>query len=213
MANSAMSFQHFKEVFLSALYAFPRFLKNPVQGMRDLPEWEWPILVALQGALGLVCGIAAAILSGSLLLIFTSIIIAPVMAIAVNFILSGFFYYTFLFFFRSEASFRLIFTHLLFASIPVLVCNVVAPIIPLIGAVGVLASGLLLYVGFHENLRLDANKLKLLIGGLFAFYIISLAIQVVRFHQPDQNLKIRATPESLDILERELQQGSDSLED
>lgn len=200
-----MSFQQFKEIFLQALLALPRFLKNPIQGMKDLPEWDWPVILALQAALGLICGMLAAFLSGSLILIITSIIIAPLSTLAMNLILSGFFYYTFLFFFKSEVSFKLIVTHLLFASIPVLICNVVSPVIPFVGVIGVIASALLLYVGFRENLRADDKKLKILLGGLVGIYILSLIFQLVRFHRPDQDLKIRATPESLDILEKELQ--------
>lgn len=205
MPYTSMSYQQFKEILLQALFALPRFLKNPIQGMRDLPDWEWPILLALQALLGLVCGLLAAFLSGSLILIITSIVIAPLSTLAVNLILSGFFYYTFLFFFKSEVSYKLIVTHLLFASIPVLLCNVISPVIPFIGVIGVVASALLLYVGFRENLRADEKKLKILLGGLIGFYLLSVAFQLIRFHQPDQDLKIRATPESLDILEQELQ--------
>lgn len=204
MPYTLMSYQHFKEVFLQALLALPRFLKNPIQGMKDLPDWEWPILLALQALLGLVCGLLAAFLSRSLPLIITSVIIAPISTVAVNLILSGFFYYTFLFLFRSEIPFRAIVTHMLFASIPVLLCNVISPVIPFIGIIGVAASAFLLYVGFRENLRLDEKKLQVLLGGLVGIYLLSFAFQMIRFHQPDQNLKIRATPESLDILEQEL---------
>ena len=135
-----MSYQQFKEILLQALLALPRFLKNPIQGMRDLPDWEWPILLALQALLGLVCGLLAAFLSGSLILIITSIVIAPLSNVAVNLILSGFFYYTFLFFFKNEVSYKLIVTHLLFASIPVLLCNVISPVIPFIGVIGVVGA-------------------------------------------------------------------------
>lgn len=205
MPFSSYTFSQFREVFLQALLAFPRFLKNPIQGMRDLPDWEWPLLIALQAALGLACGFIGAALSGSILLMITSVIVAPISVLFMSFIFSGFFYYTFLFFFKKEVPFRLVFTHLLFASIPVLVCNIISPIIPFIGVLGVIATGLLLYVGFRENLSVDDKRLRYFIGGLVVAYILLLAVQLVRFHQPDQNLKIRATPESLEILEKELQ--------
>jgi hypothetical protein len=203
--ESSWNAKHFKEVFLQALLALPRFLKNPIHGMRDLPEWDWPVLIALQAALGLVCGLLAAILSRSLIMIITSIFIAPLSSLAVNFIFSGFFYYTFLFVFRQEVNFKLIFTHLLFASIPVLLCNIVAPLIPPIGFLGVAASALLLYVGFRENVHADEKKLRVLLIGLVVFYLLTVIAQMIRFHHPNSDLKIRATPESIDILEKELQ--------
>ena len=205
MPFTSLNLQQFKEVFLQALLALPRFLKNPVQGMKDLPDWEWPIILALQATLGLACGVVAAILSRSILLIFTSIIIAPISTVAVNLILSGFFYYTFLFFFKKEVSYRLLATHMLFASIPVLLCNIIAPIIPLISILGVVASGILLYVGFRENIQADDKKLRYLVGGLVLFYVLSVGVQMIKFNRPDRDMKIRATPESIDILEQELQ--------
>jgi hypothetical protein len=205
MPFADLSYTHFKEIFLQALYALPRFLKNPIQGIKDLPEWEWPVVLALQAALGLVCGLLAALLSGSVLLIITSIFIAPISTVVMNLILSGFFYYTFLFFFKIEVSYKLIVTHLLFASFPVLVSNIIAPLVPLIGVLGVIASAYLLYIGFRANLNADEKRLRILMGGLVVIYILSFAGQMVRFHQPDQTMKTRATPESLDILEKELQ--------
>ncbi|NCN42059.1 hypothetical protein GW916_12515 [bacterium] len=204
MPFSNMTLHQFKEVFLQALLALPRFLKNPIQGMKDLPDWEWPILLALQAALGLATGLLGALLSRSLIHVITSIVIAPVSALVVNLVLSGFFYYTFLFLFRKESSFRLISTHMLFASIPVLILNVASPIVPFIGHLGLLASAALLYVGFKENLHLNEKKLKFLVGGLVAIYVALVVIQMVRFQRPSKELNIRATPESLDILEQEL---------
>ncbi|MAV91160.1 MAG: hypothetical protein CL676_07040 [Bdellovibrionaceae bacterium] len=199
-----MTLQHFKEVFLQALFALPRFLKNPIQGMRDLPDWDWPILIALQASLGLVTGLLGAVLTRSLVHMVTSVFIAPISALLVNAILSGFFYYTFLILFKRQISFRFIVTHMLFASIPVLVLNIAASIIPLVGHIGMLASAVLLYVGFRENLHLNELKLRILMGSLVTIYVGVFVFQMVRFHHPDKEMKIRATPESLDILEQEL---------
>lgn len=205
MTSSTSSFQHFKEIFLQALFALPRFIKNPIEGMRNLPDWEWPILISLQAVLGLICGLLTAILTRHLLMMITSVVVAPITTVAMNFILSGFFYYTFIFLFKSEIAYRRIFTHLLFASIPVLVCGIIASIVPVVDVIGVLGAACLLYVGFKENFRLDEKKLKILMGGIALFFVASTAFQMIRFHRPNETLKIRATPESLDILEKEFQ--------
>ena len=197
-------FKTFKESFLQALLALPHFLKNPIQGMRDLPDWEWPILLALQGALALVCGVLSAILSRSILMIFTSIIISPLSAVLTSLILSGFFYYTFLFLLRREVSFKGVYTHILFASIPVLLTNIAAPVIPFIGLLGVASAAFLLYVGFTSNLYLPEKKVRYLLMGLVAFYVLAVVLQTVRFYEPEHRRHIKATPESLDILEQEL---------
>lgn len=205
-------FLSFKESFFQALLAFPHFLKNPIQGMRDLPDWEWPILITLQAVLGLVSGVLAAILTRSVLTMITSFFISPISTVVVGFILSGFFYYTFLFFFKREVSFKLVYTHLLFASIPVLLTSIASPIIPLIGVLGVIAAGFLLYVGFLSNLHLPSHgqekKMRFLLIGLVSFYVLSVVYQTVDFSKTEQRRHIKATPESMDILEEELKRDN-----
>lgn len=160
--------------------------------------------MALQAVIGLSCGLLSAILSRSILMIISSIIVAPLAAVIVSFILSGFFYYTFLFFFKREVGFRVVYTHILFASIPVLLTNIAAPLIPFIGLLGVAAAAFLLYTGFVANAGVNEKKLRILLIGLVAIYTIMVAIQTIRFHEPDSRLGPRATPESIDILEQEM---------
>jgi hypothetical protein len=126
----------------------------------------------------------------------------------VNFILSGFFYYAFLFVFKQTTSFRQIFTHLLFASIPVLLVSILSPLVPLIGLVGLGAACLLLIIGFTSNFGLPLKKVRNLLFGMFLTYAALLVIQMITWRGGKESLRVKATPESLDILEKELKEDA-----
>src|SRR6202000_3188656 len=107
----------FRLALQQALYTFPHFLKNPVDGMRHMPDWDWPTLTTLQAGIAAICGLVGGIVERHVVSAVVSFFILPIVANAVNFILSGFFYYVFMFAFKQHTNYRQIFTHLLFASI------------------------------------------------------------------------------------------------
>jgi hypothetical protein len=191
-----------------ALSTFPHFLRNPIEGMKHLPDWDWPTLLTLQGAFATLCGFTADIITRHFLTAILSFIISPIVAVVVNFILSGFFYYTFMFFFGKHVEFRRIFTQLLFASIPLLLSTLLVPFVPLFQLVGVAAAGLLLIVGFSHNFEFPIKKVRNLISLLFVVYALMLVAQTISTRGGKESLRLRATPESLDILEKELKEDS-----
>lgn len=186
------------------ILVLPHFFKNPVQGMRLLPDWDWPTMVLLQGAFAAACAVIGNMLERDILGVFTGLVLAPLSSIVVIAVGSGFFYYTFLFFFKREIPFRQIWLHQIFAAIPVQLTAVTAPIIPPVILIGVAASMYLLYVGFTENFHLERAKVKKLLIGLGAIYAIFQATQFVSYSNKHDRMRLKATPESLDILEKEL---------
>ncbi len=189
---------------LQAIRTLPHFLKNPIEGMRQLPDWDWPTLLTLQGAFAAGCGLLGGIVERHALTAIVSFFILPIVANAVNFILSGFFFYIFMFSFRQHIDYRRIYTHLLFASIPILLVSILSPLIPMVGLIGLGAASLLLIVGFSVNFGMPVKKVRNLIFGLFLAYAALLIVQMITWRGGKENLRIRATPESLDILEKEL---------
>ncbi len=135
-----------------------------------------------------------------------SIFIAPFIANIVVAVLSGFFFYTFMFLFHRHVEFRRVYTHLVLASIPVFLMSILSPLVPLIGLVGLGAASLLLIVGFSSNFDLPVKKVRNLIFGLFLAYSAILIVQMISWQGGKEKLRVRATPESLDILEKELKE-------
>lgn len=209
--EDATSFEwtRFRHGIVQALRTLPHFLKNPVEGMRQLPDWDWPTLTTLQATFAAGCGLVGGIVERHFLTAIVSFFIFPIVANAVNFILSGFFFYVFMFAFKQHVDFRRIYTHLLFASIPVLLISIISPLVPLVNLVGLGAAGLLLIVGFTSNFGMPLKKVRNLIFGMFLAYAAMLVVQLITWRGGKESLRVRATPESLDILEKELKEDAD----
>ncbi len=186
------------------ILVLPHFFKNPVQGMRLLPDWDWPTMLVLQGAFAAACAVIGNLLERDILGVFVSLVLAPLASLVVIAVGSGFFYYTFLFIFKREIPFRQIWLHQIFAAIPVLLTAVAATIIPPVILIGVAAAMYLLFIGFTENFHLERIKVKKLVIGLGAIYALFWATQFVSYSNKHDHLRLKATPESLDILEKEL---------
>lgn len=191
------------------ILTLPHFFRNPVQGMRQLPQWDWPTLLILPPAFALACGAVKNLIDRDVVGLFTDILISPLASIVVSGIVAGWFYYGFKFFFEREIDFRSIYTHVVFAAIPAQITNIGTKFLPPINFLGVLAAIYLLYTGFVFNYTLDSRKLKRLFVALFAVYLLWWAVQIYKISYRRDSLKIKATPESLDILEKELNTDGD----
>lgn len=199
----------FRHSLKQAIHTLPHFLKNPVEGMRQLPDWDWPTLTTLQAGLAAISGFLGGLAERHILSAIVAIFVLPIVANAFNFILSGFFYYVFMFAFHAQTEYRRIYTHLLFASIPVCLVLILSPIVPLIVLVGLGAASALLIIGFSHNFGFPIKKVRNLLFGMFLAYAAILVIQLISWHGGREKLRVRATPESLDILEKELKEDAD----
>jgi hypothetical protein len=172
--------------------------------MRMLPDWDWPTMLLLQAAFAAACAVVGNLLERDIVGMFTGLVVAPVASLVVIAVFSGFFYYTFMFFFRREIPFRQIYLHLIFAAIPIQLTAMAAAIIPPVILIGVAASMYLLFIGFTDNFQLERQKVKKMLIGLGAVYALFWAAQFVSYSNKHDRMRLKATPESLDILEKEL---------
>jgi hypothetical protein len=199
-----INWEHIKFRVKEALFTLPHFFKNPVRGMRELPDWDWPEILILQGAFAAICSVISNLIQRDILGLITGFVIAPVMYLMMVAILTGLFYYAFKFAFQRELPFRGIYIHVLFASIPMALVSTVAYILPPLMLAGAIASTLLLYVGFLSNYQLSQKPLRNFLGGLLVVYALYWMIEMLSGSSKHKSMRLRATPESLDILEREL---------
>ncbi len=187
-----------------AIFVLPHFFRNPIEVMRNLPDWEWPEILILQALFAAATSVIANIIARDIFGVIFGIVIAPITLLLISVIASGFFFYVFKFAFDRNLDFRKIYVHILFASIPTMIVSTVAAIIPPIMLVGALASALLLFTGFVSNFQIPQKKLRNLLLGMLAIYALYWCFLLFNGTAKHKSLRQKATPESLDILEREL---------
>jgi hypothetical protein len=193
-----------REKLKDAIFTLPHFFKNPVQGMRRLPTWEWPETLILQGLFAMICAVLGNLVQKDFIGMVLAIVVGPVMSWISVGLAAGFFYYVFLFFFQRELTFKQIYMHVLFASLPVWLLSIVAPLAPPVKLIGVGAALILLFVGFVDNFSLAREKTRNMMLALMLGYTIGWIANQIRETTRHDDLRIKATPESMDILEKEL---------
>ena len=186
------------------IVVLPHFLRNPVQGMRALPHWEWPTLLILQGAFAAACAVLGNLLERDWLGVVVGLVLAPLLNILITGIAAGFFYYLFIFAFRRDVPYRQIYLQVAFASIPMVILNMVAFLLPPLVLLGSATTLILLYVGFIAGFHIPAKPIRNLFIGIFLLQALYWCFQQVQTSTHHKSLRQRATPETLDILEREL---------
>lgn len=180
------------------------FAKNPASSMTALPEWEWPEIVLSQAALAAGAGFIGGLTSRQIGAIVFGPIITPITNALLVALGSGVIYYALLFVFEREDSFRRIYMNVFFASLPTLLITTITPLFGPLIFLGLVGSLMLLRIALVQNFNLPLKFVKRVLGGVFiAFFLFWLA-STIRFHRQSTEFKEMATPESLDILEKEL---------
>jgi hypothetical protein len=186
------------------ILTLPHFLRNPVQGMRNLPNWDWPTLLILPPAFALACGMLKNMIDKDLIGFFIDIPLSPIASVVVTGLIAGWFYYGFKFVFHVEVPFRSIYTHVVFAAIPTQLTNIGTKYLPPVNVLGLAVSIYLLHTGFTHNYMLDNRKLKKMFIALFSIFCLWWAVQIFKANYRQDSVRFKALPESLDILEKEL---------
>ncbi len=201
---STHSWTDIKIKLKEAALALPHFFKNPVQGMKDIPDWDWPTLLILQGAFALACGELKNLIERDIFGFFVDIVVSPLAAYIVTGFVAGLLFYGLKAAFDREAPFRGLYLHCVFAAIPLQISYIVTKFFPPVNLLGFAVAMYLLQVGLVHRYQVDKPRLKKILFGLFGAYSIWWCFQVYTATFRREGLKQRATPESLDILEKEL---------
>lgn len=193
-----------KHQIIDRFWMMQKFLKNPVDGMKNLPSLTWGELFIFITGLSALSGALQGLISRNILSIIAGILFFPIGVLLSLTIATAFFYYVFLFVFERQLDLKQLATHLVFAAIPMLILSVISSILPAVQVVGMLAAVFLLLVGFHENFGLPRKKMAKLLGVMFFVYLIYWIYGAISSHQVRNDLRYQTSPESLDILEKEL---------
>ena len=99
-SSNSLNWKTIRTEVLASLVVLLNFAKNPIQGMKNLPEWTWPRLLILMGGFAALCGVLTGIVNRSFLGIISGLFVYPISTLLMLAILSGLFYYVFYFFFK-----------------------------------------------------------------------------------------------------------------
>ena len=202
--ESGLNWQDVKSRFREILLFLPMYLKNPLEGMKHVPSWDWPTVLILEILLTAVTSVLGGILAHHWLALLGGILLGPIMGLAITFVLSGTLYYACLFIMRTELEFRKVFVVTVLAMVPSQILGVVSVLARPITLICLIVTALLLIVGLVENFMLDKKKVTQIVGSIAAFVILAWLYATV-IDATSSRIKVQDyTPETLDQIHKEL---------
>lgn len=160
-----------------------RFLKNPVDVMRSLPEWDWKTLITLQLCISFVSGVLSSLINLNIWGILHGIIIIPPVSLLTAGVTSLFLYYSFLFLTQQNLPHKDLFTLVIFSNIPFFIFHTFSPIFPPITIIGFLFSAMLLIIGLVERFHLSRPMVIKIVGSIWLIYLIIWALGQIENYQ------------------------------
>jgi hypothetical protein len=149
------------------LRAIIHYLRNPIEGIKSLPDWSWQSLVICMVALSMISGLISGFIPPSFFRIIGGLVLSPLVGLASGMVGSLLIYYYFQVFEKRTCSLRRIFTLILFANIPFFVFQTISELIPPITLLGFAFSAMLIAVGLTENFQMEKRRAIRLAGVLF----------------------------------------------
>ncbi len=185
----------------------PAYLKNPVEGIKRVPSWDWPTVILLEILFSAATGFLTGIVARHFLSVVAGLILAPIMGLILSFIISGVVYYACLFILRTEVEFRRIFVIVVLAKIPSQILGILTPLIKFVTFGSIIVTALLLIVGISENFMLERKKVSQIIGTVAGFALLYFLYTMV-LDVTTNRIKVQDyTPDSLSQIHKELNEG------
>lgn len=192
------------------LYFMPHYLKNPHEGIKKVPSWDWWTIIILEVILGITTGVLSGLVSRHILAILGGLIVGPIMNLIVSAVVAGLMYYSSLFILKTELDFKKLFTVIVLAKIPSQLLSVVTPIAKPITLICIIMAAFLLIVGLVENFLLDKKKVTKIVGSLAGILILFWLYAVI-IEATGSKIKVQEyTPESLDQISKEIGEAKEN---
>lgn len=178
------------------------YLKNPMEQIGSLPNWNWARIIVTQVALTAICGLLRALVaSNGLLGLISGTLANPILTVITSFVSAAFFYYSFQIFANKTVEFRKLYELIFFANIPFYFFLIIVSYVPPIFLVGFAFTGLLLFKGFIQHFELQRKLVTRLISTLF---IVLLSLWI---WQRMENLRSERAYDSVKIKAPEIKLG------
>jgi hypothetical protein len=203
--------QQFGDSLKDLLRYFGLYFKNPLYAIKNIPDWDWFTLLAIQFLLSLFIGVVSDFFAQNSLVIFRGTIIFPLSSFLTTFLGTGFFYFLFLIFFNTEAPFLKLYKVVFLSHVPFLILRIIKVWIAPIELIGFAATTALLTVGFVENFQLPKKKMIRIFGALYAIYFLMWIFQQIYTSKTTIDFKSRVNQgttiedsESIEDIEKQL---------
>lgn len=174
-----MELKHQLEVYRSQLV---RFLRNPIQEIKNVPQWSWNDILLFTGLITAAVGLLSGIVEKNVFMVISF----PLLTLILTGVAALFFYYGFQIFAGKTISVRQIFLLLIFANIPFFIFQIGASLIPPLILVGFAFTALLLIVGFTENFQIPR---KVVVRFMAALYLVIAFIWIVQIIESSRLIK------------------------
>lgn len=148
------------------------FVKQPVQQISRLPDWNWASLFVFHLLLSIASGVLAGLLKFNFYRVAAGIFLMPIVSTACALMMTLFLYYYFQFFEKKIESFRKLFTLVVLASIPFYLFQILSEYFSPISLVGFAFTSLLAIVGLCDNFRVERKRSYKIVGPIFALVVL-----------------------------------------
>lgn len=153
--------------FESLIRYLIEYIKNPVQKISILPEWNWASLFVVHLSLSIFSGFLAGLLKFNFYTIAFGVMLMPIVSTAASLIMSLFFYYYFQFFESKTESYQKIFTLVILSSIPFYLFQILSEYFSFVTLIGFAMSSLLSIIGLCDNFNLEKKRAYRVVGFIF----------------------------------------------
>ncbi len=187
-----------KNRIIGIINFFKVYFTNPIQGMKQCPDWQWPTLFSIQLFVSIFLGIISDIVTPKALTLVPKVIIFPFSTFLTCFFGACFFYFLFLFLYNRQLSFHRIYTLLFLALIPFLILRILSSLIAPINLIGFAITLIFLTVGFVESFLLPKKSIIKLFSALFAAYFVVWSAQQIYFSRREMNFRKTVPSKSLE---------------
>lgn len=190
--------------FSDSFHYLKAFFKNPLQAIKALPDWNWLELGVLLLCFAVGSGLLAGAVAKSFTQILAGIFLLPISTFAFCTVTLAFIYYFSFFLLKRDMKLRTLGTVVVLASLPSLLLHPLVNLFPPLFFIGFLLSLAIVGVGIHHHFMIEKKHIYRISGILFLVVLgIWVTNQISNFRRKDVMESI-TSPESLDILEREL---------
>jgi len=149
------------------------YIKNPIQKISDLPDWNWASLFTVHILLSVISGVLAGLIKFNFYRVAFGLFLMPVVSTVSTLMMSLFLYYYFQFIEKKTENFRKIFTLVVLSSIPFYLFQIISEYFSMVSIIGFAFTSLLTVVGLCDNFKVEKVRAYKVVGAVFLLVLLT----------------------------------------